>query len=798
VRRVKLIVAILYLAFTLTLFLVWLFARREEARFPLTATYRSTDATLFQRLARWRLRTPPPARDAIVVVSFDWRATKIYGPLPYPRDVYAELVGKLRELGARTILLDPLFADAEIRQLSPGAFRSLVPALPLDEIRIVNPYAYPRELARKLDAAERRLVGELGATPGDRDREGRLAAFRAQRKELLALVSRIAEGEANAAFERVMTARRDVVFPTDYSNIPTYSRSGTEALRLFAGRALSGFEGATEIASFRYVRTLYSRLLRAGPLVGVNEVDRTEAFVRPFVISLRPLIRHEGRLFAGSVPTAVAHFLGAPLKVAASPEGPRLVLGTRSALLERDGSFPIAYYNDPDFPREVPAIEVLREKVPRSAIQGKLVIVDVRTVDTAPHLKLPTPIFGERWQSDLKATLASNLLLGHRGPTVTRPGWLEALEGLLIWLIAGAFAVLVLVRKRSLLQSLAVGFSAVAVPAAFMVALLVPGLRASLGIFVFGALFFLTATLIAHYLLQRTERAQIRRAFGFYLPAPVLEHMLKDENALRLGGERRELSILFSDIRGFTGLSERSTPEALGQALNVHLTELTEAVFAEGGTLDKYMGDCVMAFFGAPVRYDDHAARALRAALAMQARLRSVAAPVWREKCGAEAAIGVGVASGEVVVGNMGSERLFDYTVIGDNVNLASRLEGLTKVYGVDVLCAEATRKLAGERFAYLEVDRVRVKGKQEPVRIFEVVCEGAADEARRRYDAVVTAALEAYRGGELERARARFLEAASLRPEAKLPHLYLERIEALEGQPLPDGWDGVTTFDHK
>jgi adenylate cyclase len=274
--------------------------------------------------------------------------------------------------------------------------------------------------------------------------------------------------------------------------------------------------------------------------------------------------------------------------------------------------------------------------------------------------------------------------------------------------------------------------------------------------------------------------------------------MLNDEDALQLSGKRRGLSILFSDIRGFTSISERAAPEALGQALNVHLTALTDVIFAEGGTLDKFMGDCVMAFFGAPMAYPDHAARAVAAALAMQERLKSTVAPVWRAKCGSEAAIGVGVASGEVIVGNMGSERLFDYTVVGDNVNLASRLEGLTKVYGVEVLCAEETRRLAGDRFCFLEVDRVRVKGKHEPVRIFEVVCEGSPEQARARYNELVEAALEAYRARDLAAARASFAKAAEARPEASLPALYLERIAALEGETLPEDWDGVTSFDHK
>jgi len=328
--------------------------------------------------------------------------------------------------------------------------------------------------------------------------------------------------------------------------------------------------------------------------------------------------------------------------------------------------------------------------------------------------------------------------------------------------------------------------------------ILVPqGLWFAAGIIAIEIALLMLLSVGAHYLLQRSERRKLRRAFGFYLAEPVLEHMLQDEHALQLGGERRTLSVLFSDIRGFTNLSENASAEALGMALNAHLTQLTRAVFEHRGTLDKYMGDCVMAFFGAPVPIGEHALCAVRAALRMQQQLQQVQ-PVWKDNCGSEVKIGVGVATGDVVVGNMGSDTLFDYTVIGDTVNLASRLEGLTKVYGVDVLVSEATRQATKDEVTYLEVDVVRVKGKQKPVAVYEAVCEGKPDEARSMYHECCQVGLRAYRGQQWQDGITQFEKAAKLRPEARLPALYLQRIARLSVDPPGSDWDGVSEFHQK
>lgn len=798
--KLRLLVGLFYALVVVLLFSIWGLEKMGEVgadgtrKSPLFTAgvdefYDEMESRLLEYRLRFLLETPPP-EERVAIVSLGWRAEKIYGPPPWPRDLFAELISKLRLMGVKTIVLDPIFADAQLRVLSPAAYASLFPALPLDQIRVVNPFNYVGELQKKLAGAEAALKKRADVTPEA------LATFAQQRARLLKMARGIARGDANRAFERVVLKGDDVIFPSDYSNIPKFAGSKKAAIEGFYRQGLVGVPRAERIEGYKHVLTLYPRLL-TGPKaaqVGINELDRKQ---ERFISGARLAVRFRDRLFFGSMVHGVAHFTGKKARLSWREGAHRLHLGDREVALREDGMFPLAYYNEPAFPRVISGIEVLRERVPASKLRGKLVILDVRTRHTRAYLHLPTPL-GRMWASEIKATLASNLLLGHRGPTVqlSDPFWLLTIEALGILLLGGLFVFLVF--RVSLLKSALLALVLMVVVGVLDALVLTEmGYWYALAILFFEIPILMIINVGAHYLMQRAERQKVRRAFGYYLPERVLEHMLGDADALKLGGERRELSILFSDIRGFTTVSEKADPVALGEALNVHLTALTEAVFEHEGTLDKYMGDCVMAFFGAPVAQKQHALYSVRSALRMQQRLRAIQ-PVWRQKCGQEIAIGVGVATGDVIVGNMGSDKLFDYTVIGDVANLASRLEGLTKVYGVEVLVSEATCRQTEDAIAYLEVDRVRVKGKKEPVSIYEAICEGEVDAIRARYDQLCGEGIEAFRQQRWDAARECFEGAQKERPEAQLPALYLGRIAELRESDLPADWDGVTDFTHK
>ncbi len=213
----------------------------------------------------------------------------------------------------------------------------------------------------------------------------------------------------------------------------------------------------------------------------------------------------------------------------------------------------------------------------------------------------------------------------------------------------------------------------------------------------------------------------IRTTFSKFVSQDIVEELLNNPDAISLGGSRKEVTVFFSDVRGFTTISERLSPEALVQLLNEYLSEMTELIIDYRGTIDKYMGDAIMAFWGAPVPNDDHAYYACVAALAQAKKLEELQKK-WSERNIPVLNIGIGINTGPAVVGNMGSSRRMDYTLMGDTVNLGSRLEGITKIYGVQICISEFTYERVKDRVYARELDLVRVKGKLEPVRIYQLM----------------------------------------------------------------------------
>jgi adenylate cyclase len=289
------------------------------------------------------------------------------------------------------------------------------------------------------------------------------------------------------------------------------------------------------------------------------------------------------------------------------------------------------------------------------------------------------------------------------------------------------------------------------------------------------------------------EKARLRGVLSQYVQDTVVERILADpRRATVLGGVRRELTVLFSDIRGFSRISEHMEPEVLSEYLNQYFTPMTRLILDADGLLDKYIGDAVMAVYGAPLEQPDHAARACRTALSMLAALGPLN-DGWRGAgLAADVAIGIGINTGPMAVGNMGSEARFDYTVLGDAVNLGARLEALTKDYGVKVLCGPRTADAAGAGFVFRELDTVRVKGRAGTAPIFELVGEvGAAPLGSADLDLYATA-LAAYRRRDWDAARSSFTDFLSRHPTDGPAKIMVERIDALRQSPTEREWDGV------
>jgi len=317
-------------------------------------------------------------------------------------------------------------------------------------------------------------------------------------------------------------------------------------------------------------------------------------------------------------------------------------------------------------------------------------------------------------------------------------------------------------------------------------------------------------TTAARFVQTESEKAFVREAFGRYLSPALVERLAENPGRLSLDGEDRELTILFSDIRSFTTLSEAMSPGQLTQFMNRYFTVMSDSILETGGTIDKYIGDAIMAFWNAPLDDAEHPAHAVEAVLGMRAALARLNAGLAEEFADdplpfERISVGIGLHSGRCRVGNMGSDKRFNYSVLGDDVNVAARIEGQTKAYGVDILISEATRDAAGAAYATLEVDLIRVQGRERPVRLFTVIgrrdaIDAAAFDAHAERHAAMLTAFRARRWAEAG-AAARALGAdvaaePAWVPEgctlAKLYALYDERARTLAAEPPGEDWDGV------
>jgi adenylate cyclase len=307
-----------------------------------------------------------------------------------------------------------------------------------------------------------------------------------------------------------------------------------------------------------------------------------------------------------------------------------------------------------------------------------------------------------------------------------------------------------------------------------------------------------TVNMAYGYFVEARSKRQFTELFGQYVPPELVDRMARDPQKYNMEPRAAELTILFSDVRGFTGISEALKPEELREYINEYLTAMSGIIRSRHrGTLDKYIGDAIMAFWGAPVDDAQHARNGVLAALDMQKERR-----VLNEKFAARGwptlKIGVGVNSGNVRVGDMGSQVRRAYTVMGDAVNVASRLEGRTKGYGVDILVGETTRSQVKD-VVFREVDRIKVKGKDGAVTIYEPLGpEGGVERKVLDELKLWNQALRAYRAQQWDQVEVGLLNLQRMNPECGLYQVYAERVAAKRRDPPPPDWDGVSVFDEK
>jgi adenylate cyclase len=299
------------------------------------------------------------------------------------------------------------------------------------------------------------------------------------------------------------------------------------------------------------------------------------------------------------------------------------------------------------------------------------------------------------------------------------------------------------------------------------------------------------------YFVESRSKRELAHLFGTYVPPELVDEMVKDPDSYSMKATSRELTVMFCDMRGFTKMSEHMEPTQLQELLTGVFSKLTSLIRANRGTIDKYMGDCVMAFWGAPVDTPEHAHLAVKSALEMAGAVREINLD-HRARGLPDIGIGIGLNTGMMCVGDMGSNIRRAYTVIGDAVNLGSRLEGLSKIYGVDIVVSETTRKLAQD-FAWQELDRVRVKGKEQAVAIFWPMAPVTQmNEATTMELKTWVSFVKAYRAQNWDQADVLLLNLSRMNAKKFLYQMYAERVASMRLLPFDAEWDGATNFETK
>jgi adenylate cyclase len=550
-------------------------------------------------------------------------------------------------------------------------------------------------------------------------------------------------------------------------------------------------------------------LATAAPLAGhINSITESDGVVR----SIPLLAEHKGQYYESLSLAMFRRLAGMPNVEPGFPKEKflsRNYQGLESILLKK-GNVSLAIPVDDRVATLIPfrgpgganggsfryisAADVLAKRVNTAALKGKIVLLGT----TAPGLLdlRVTPV-GETYPGvESHANVISGFL---DGQIFVKPDYAIGFEVVILILSGLALAFLLPLLSAPKAVALSVLVVAALVGINFWL-YLGYGLVLPLASALATAVTAFALNMSYGYFVESRSKRQLADLFGTYVPPELVDEMVKDAGTYSMKATTKELTVMFCDMRGFTQMSETMEPTQLQALLNMVFSRLTDHIRSNRGTIDKYMGDCVMAFWGAPVDTPDHASLAIKTALEMSAAIRDLNAE-HRTKGLPEIAIGIGLNTGTMCVGDMGSDIRRSYTVIGDAVNLGSRLEGLSKTYGVDIVVSESTRKQASQ-FAWQELDKVRVKGKDKPVGIFwpqqAVESVNGSDSSRAVELKIWAQVLKAYRVQDWDQCDVQLLNLQRLNANKFLYQLYAERVASRRLLPFDPEWDGATNFQSK
>jgi adenylate cyclase len=505
------------------------------------------------------------------------------------------------------------------------------------------------------------------------------------------------------------------------------------------------------------------------------------------------VLRYNGMLYTPVSLMALSCFLDAPLSVTIAEYGVEsLKIGKTPIPVDEKGKIMVNYRGPQKTIPHISITDILQGKTPKENLRGKIILVGATA--TGVYDMRVTPFETVYPGVEIHANIIDNVL---SQDFLQQPAWAAAYDVLAI-IMAGLLLGLILPRTGVIWGTIA-GLGLFSGHMFFCQYVFV-----NKG-FVLNIIYPLTVILLTYltitvykYLSESRQKRFIKNAFSTYLAPSVVKQLVEQPDKLVLGGEEREITAFFSDVQGFTGISEKLSPRELVELLNEFLTEMTDIILAHEGTVDKFEGDAIIAFFGAPNEIKNHAEVACLSCIAMQKRMAQLR-PKWKSEGKPEMKVRIGLCSGPAVVGNMGSKSRMDYTMMGDTVNTASRLEGVNKVYGSYTLIGESTYKQMGENMVARELDSINVVGKLEPIKIYQLI--GKPDDVEKPlFESVAWYAkgLEAYRLRSWDQAIDFFDAALSAAPDDGPSRTMRSRCLEYKTTPPDENWNGSYTMTHK
>ncbi len=694
-----------------------------------------------------RLTAPGGQDSRIMIVAIDEKSLQVEGHWPWARNKLALLVQKLFENGVVLIGFDVVFPERD-------------------------------------ESTDLNTLKSLAAGPDDTQFLQRLEQFEPQLNRDHMFASALGAGPTVMAYYFLTDDKTG--FETGSLPYSAFDFDESMASLIHLPKA-NGFTSTLE----ELIAGAYSAGFINNPLIDDDGIVRRSPLLHEYKNSAyESLSLAMAATYLDDISLPV--FISAPMLAEGYPPLEAVELGGKQIPIDAQGAVLIPYRGPAGSFRYVSAADVMNGTMEDpSVLDGVIVIIGA----TAPGLQdLRSTPFGSIYPGvEIHANMLSGIL---DGSFRWQPAYTVAIEmltvaviGLLMALILPLLPAISATLLTAFMFTLAIGLNHYLWAVQMHVVPLAATLLTVSWIYILNMVF--------GYFFETRSKHHMNDLFGQYVPPDLVTEMALDPQNYSLASEKRDLSVLFSDIRGFTTISENLDAVDLSDLLNRFLTPMTEVVHVTHGTIDKYMGDAIMAFWGAPVHDTEHAANAVKAGLAMLKALKALNVELEAEGM-QPLKVGVGINSGPMAVGNMGSRFRRAYTVLGDAVNLGSRLEGLTKYYGVDLIVSDVTKQ-AADQYLYREIDMVRVKGKNKPVTIYDT--QGLKGEVEDQWVDRATrfqGVLDLYRNQNWDGAEAALKELQADEPDATLYQLYLQRIDHFRSTPPAPDWDGVFTHESK